>query len=293
LTQNFPLQALINTCHQAPYPSPNAHCQMTNVPQSMLNLIADEKNSSPAPSTRQERRPWNTKLPTPSSRKHQKPAPYRKNLTPLPSSLRPHCPASQKLRLWHPLVPRISQSSQISDKDLKHIEAVMAHAWEADTHTTYASGLLNYMVFCDKKNIPEKDRAPVSQLLLMSFVSTLAAAYSGATISNYVHGIRAWHILHGVPWRMEKMETDALLKATEKLTPPSSKCKKRCPYTINFMLAIWRNLDLNTPLGASVFACLTTCFFATGHVGEFMIQHLDIFNPNKHVSRARVHLDQD
>jgi len=89
------------------------------------------------------------------------------------------------------------------------------------------------------------------------------------------------------------MEMDALLKATEKLTPPSLKHKKRRPYTIDFMLAIRRNLDLNTPLGASVFACLTTCFFATGRVGEFTVQRLNIFDPNKHVSQAWVRLDQD
>ncbi|KIJ94560.1 hypothetical protein K443DRAFT_11998 [Laccaria amethystina LaAM-08-1] len=229
----------------------------------------------------------------PSPRKHQRPAPYRKNLTPLPSPLRLHCLASQRLCLWCPLVSHTSQSSQVSDEDLKCIEAVMVHAWEADTHTTYALGLLNYMVFCDKKSIAEKDRAPVSQLLLMSFISTPAAAYSGAAISNYVHGIRAWHILHGLPWKIDKMEMDALLKAIEKLTPPSSKRKKRHPYTIDFMLAIRCNLDLNTPLGASVFACLTTCFLATGHVGEFTVQRPDDFNPNKHVSRARVRLDQD
>ena len=82
------------------------------------------------------------------------------------------------------------------------------------------------MVFCDKKSIPEADRAPVSQLLLMSFISTLAAAYSGSAISNYVCGIRAWHLLHGIPWKIDKPELDTLLKAAEKLTPPSSKRKK-------------------------------------------------------------------
>ena len=36
----------------------------------------------------------------------------------------------------------------------------MAHAWELDTHTTHASGLLSFLVFCDKRSIPEKDRVP-------------------------------------------------------------------------------------------------------------------------------------
>lgn len=181
----------------------------------------------------------------------------------------------------------------MSDEDIKRIEDVLAYAWELDTHATYASGLLNFMVFCDQKNIPEKDRAPASQVLIMSFVSTLAAAYSGSAISNYVYGVRAWHLLHGVPWKIDKPELEALLKAAEKLTPSSSRRKKRRPYTIDFMLAIWNNLALDTPLGAAVFACLTTCFFATGRVGEFTVQKLDIFDPSIHVSKARVSYDQN
>ena len=100
-------------------------------------------------------------------------------------------------------------------------------------------------------------------------------------------------MLHRIPWKIQKPELEALLKAAEKLTPPSSRRKKRQPYMINFMLAIWRNMDPNTPLGASVLACLATCFFATGQVGEFMVQRLNGFNPNVHVSRNRVSYDQD
>ena len=59
------------------------------------------------------------------------------------------------------------------------------------------------------------------------------------------------------------------------------------------MLAIRRHLDLSTPLGASVFTCLMTCCFATGHVGEFTVQRLDGFNPNAHVSWAQVSFDQN
>ena len=198
--QNSPLQTLVSTSQQTSYPSP-ATCSLTmNVPQSMWSLIIGEKISSQAPlMARKEHHTWNMQLPTPSSKKPKRPAPYHKNLSPLPSPLCPHCPVGQRLRLWHPLIPHSSNSPQVSEDDLKHIEAVISHAWEPDTHTTYASGLLNYMVFCDKKSIPEADRAPVSQLLLMSFISTLAAAYSGSAISNYVYRIRAWHLLHGIP----------------------------------------------------------------------------------------------
>ncbi|KAF9521252.1 hypothetical protein CPB83DRAFT_733815, partial [Crepidotus variabilis] len=56
--------------------------------------------------------------------------------------------------------------------------------------------------FCDRKHLPEEQRAPVSQIVMASFIATIAGAYSGKSISNYVQGVRAWHILHGVEWKM-------------------------------------------------------------------------------------------
>lgn len=148
------------------------------------------------------------------------------------------------------------------------------------------------MVFCNKKSIPEEDRAPASHILLLSFVSTLTGAYSGSTISNYLYGVRAWHILHGVPWQVEKPEMEVMLKAAEKVTPPSSRRKKQHLYTIKFITTIRQQLDLSKPLDTSVFACLTTCFFRTGHVGEFTVPRLESFDAETHVSRAGVSHDQ-
>ena len=52
-------------------------------------------------------------------------------------------------------------------------------------------------------------------------------------------------------------------------------------------------MDLSTPLGASAFACLATCFFVTGRVGEFTVQRLDGFNPEFHVSKNQLSYDQN
>jgi len=93
-------------------------------------------------------------------------------------------------------------------------------------------------------------------------VASLAASYSGKTISNYFYGVRAWHILHGVPLRLEKAEMDVMLRAADKLTPDTSK-KLRRPYTPDFMEALHHHLDLSNPLDAAVYACLTTCFYAS------------------------------
>ena len=52
------------------------------------------------------------------------------------------------------------------------------------------------------------------------------------------------------------------------------------------------SLDLQKPLNTSIFTCLSTCFFATGWVGEFTIPKLDEFNPEAHVSKAGISYNQ-
>ena len=106
---------------------------------------------------------------------------------------------------------------------------------------------MNFHVYCDQKGVPEDQRAPASPVLIHAFISALAGTYSGSTIDNYVYGIRAWHLIHGVKWQMEVAELEALLRAAEKATPVSSRKKKRVPYTPDFILAVKRHLQLDKP----------------------------------------------
>ena len=62
---------------------------------------------------------------------------------------------------------------------------------------------------------------------------------------------------------------EAILRAADKLTPASSKWKKRQPYTPEFIMTIKAHLDMEKPLDAAVYACLTTCFYASVRLGEF------------------------
>lgn len=177
--------------------------------------------------------------------------------------------------------------------DLERIETILSQAWADNTLESYGSGLLVYHIFCDNKSIPEVQRAPASSIILSSFVAAMAGSYAGKTIANYLHGVRAWHILHGVPWHLNGPEVDTLLKAAEKLAPPSSKQKKRRPYTIEFILALRTHLDLNLPLDAAVYGCLTSTFYTAARVCEFTVRTLDSFDPAIHVKLSDVGKSQD
>jgi hypothetical protein len=101
--------------------------------------------------------------------------------------------------------------------------------------------------------------------------------------------------LHGLPWKVNLLEIDALLRGAKQLTLPSSKRKKCLPYTPDFMAALCHQLCLGQSFDAAVWACLTICFYAAAHVGELTILHLASFNPSCHVTPAnlRIELNKD
>ena len=169
----------------------------------------------------------------------------------------------------------------------------MSNAWAESTRESYSSGILVYHVFCDARNVPEELRAPANQATITSFIVSLAGSYSGSTISNYIHGIHAWHVLHGLEWRIHSLETDAALKGADRLAPPSSKRKKRQPYTTDFITMLRQQLKDEDPFDTAVFACLTTCFYAAARVGEFVVPRLDAFSPSSHVTSANLRVDRD
>ena len=111
----------------------------------------------------------------------------------------------------------------------------MANAWADSTQEPYGAGILVYHVFCDAKGVPEGLWAPTSQHIISPFVTSLAGSYFSSTIHNYIHGIQAWHILHGPEWRLNPLEMDAMLKGAEHLAPFLAKRKRRQPYTPEFI----------------------------------------------------------
>ena len=98
-----------------------------------------------------------------------------------------------------------------------------------------------------------------------------------------MYGIWAWHILHGVKWQMDIAELEALLRAAEKTAPPILKMKKRVPYTLESMLAVQGQLQLDLLCDAAVYSCLATTFYSVRCLGEFTVPNPRAFNGEVHV----------
>lgn len=224
--------------------------------------------------------------------------PYPADLVPVPSPLRPHVLARQRLRLWRPptsQLPPVASGSDdlLSPADVRRIEDVLSFAWAASTSETYGTGLLIFHVVCDRKQISEAERAPAHPAVVLAFLATVSGAYSGGTIRNYYYGLRAWHILHGCPWLLPHDVADSMLSAADRLSPPASRLGKRPPYTVDILLALRGQLSLLQPLDAAVWACLTSAFYAVARVGELTVRTLDGFDPTRHVKRSDVRTERD
>ena len=220
---------------------------------------------------------------------------YPTNLTPFLSELRPHCPARDRLCLWKPAFVRSSDNlnTEITDEDLDRLITVINTSWQPTTRETYGAGLLLFHVFCDSRLITEIHRCPADPLLMLTFISSCAGAYSGKTLANYFYAVRAWHTLHGAPWRMNAAEMKAALDGAAILAPPSSKRPKRAPLTISTITSLATKFNFSIPLDAAVFACLTTSFFSAARLGEFTLPSLKAFIPTHHVKPSDVRSNQD
>ena len=206
--------------------------------------LDDDAHSTQMPAAKQRKvvnaRPQQLPIPPAMTATNKGPAPYPQHLMPIPSHLCLHCLAKDKLWLWVPTNPtsRSADRSRISDAEHERVKDTMLHAWEEEMWVSYGAGLLMWHCFCNEKGVPKQGRAPATQALLSVFIVHLAMAYLGKTISGYMNGVWAWHILHGLPWALKKKEMDTMLRVAKKLTPNTSRRKKHCPYTSGFISAI-------------------------------------------------------
>ncbi|KAJ3911550.1 hypothetical protein F5877DRAFT_55219 [Lentinula edodes] len=219
--------------------------------------------------------------------------PYPANLTPLLSTLRPHVAARNRLVSWKPACKRTFEDAAgrpliLSDEFVDRVQQVLINGYADSTLETYASGLLAFHVFCDSRDIPEDQRAPCSSDLLNVWIATMAGNFAGASVKNYVHGLRAWHIIHGVEWNIDKASCDTIIHGAERLQPDRACRKKRVPFTPDHISKLLQDLDPTNPFDVACGACLTTSFYCAARVGELTVPNLNDFSPNVHVTPANV-----
>ncbi|KAF6749410.1 hypothetical protein DFP72DRAFT_818908 [Ephemerocybe angulata] len=202
------------------------------------------------------------------------------------SVLRPACPCEERFWRWTP-ARRESEAAPSMDT-----VKLLCSGYATSTLSTYSSGVAALHTFCDMRvpRVPELERAPLSESLLLEFIAACAGQYSGSTVANYVFGIEAWHNVHRVPWRIPKAVVSLALRAANNLAPPPN--APRPPVTIETMSAVLAHLDLSLPLDAAVWACMTTTYWSISRLGEFVLKSAAAVKEGHHVKRCDMDLDR-
>jgi hypothetical protein len=142
----------------------------------------------------------------------------------------------------------------------------MGVAWVPSTLETYGAGLQTYHIFCNQHNIPEVNHTPTSTALIQCFISSLAGGYVPSTIENSVTGVHAWHIMHGLEWKVNLVYTNLLLKAASAIVPLAQ--TPRALFELQLLERIKPHLNLSVLLDAAVWACALALFFGLARAGE-------------------------
>lgn len=106
----------------------------------------------------------------------------------------------------------------LNDHQLSCILDVIGTLWADKTKKSYGNDLLVFHIYCDFQHISKAHRCQISNTLLLSFLSSCASNYLGATLSNFTAGLRAWHVLHGHPWLIFPCKLHATLEGASRLS---------------------------------------------------------------------------
>ena len=119
----------------------------------------------------------------------------------------------------------------------------------------------------------------------------LIGGYSKSVVSNYMAGVRAWHLIHQLPWNMPGDYAVLLSRAAVKCAPVASLRRPREPYTIENLRMMAAKFNKEDPRNVAVWACTTSLFFGIGRTGELTVPthyRKPAFNPEKHPTPAQV-----
>ncbi|OBZ79905.1 hypothetical protein A0H81_00723 [Grifola frondosa] len=188
------------------------------------------------------------KTSSPRISNRRKPRKPKENNTILPSNLRPHVLARDRLARWStPFATefRRTSSSLLSLEASVTLYNVMLSSLDIKTQKNYGAGLLRFTQFCDGLSIPETLRMPAPEPLLAAFIAKWSGAVARTTIDNWLAGLSFWHAINGAPWQGNKM-----LRVT------------------------------------SVYAIACTAFWCCRRLGELVIPSPNTFDADKHVAKS-------
>ncbi|KAJ6510867.1 hypothetical protein C8R45DRAFT_1089004 [Mycena sanguinolenta] len=160
-------------------------------------------------------------------------------------------------------------SPQLSAGSKGRIQHALENTWADSTMMKYSSGLEAFHEFCDRENIPQRQRLPAGEELLCAFAAACTGEIAGGTARGAIAAIKAWHIIQDAQWN-GGIRLRYTLKGVENLTPDHSRRDQRPPVTRAMVDMLQNTLDLADPTDAAVYAAACCAFWGQIRPGEIL-----------------------
>ena len=168
---------------------------------------------------------------------------------------------------------------------LGRAQTVASRAWEMSTLNTYGAGLGRWAEWCDANEIPEEKRMPIDKTHLACFIADAAGSIGASGFSNWLSGLRAWHMYHNFPRCGDDEFVQLTLKGATKLAPGHSTRDPCPPVLIAHLDAVYDAMDFRNSYDAACWAVVCTAFWGLARLGEITVSSQKLVDPTRNVQR--------
>ncbi|KAE8240569.1 hypothetical protein A4X03_0g8485 [Tilletia caries] len=225
--------------------------------------------------------------------------PPPKGITAFPDSeealrqdLFPNVATHERLLSWRPgltaAAPLTLASGKLFPASVVHnqVRSALHASLEPSTRANYGSAIGVFLKFCFSADLLVQDIFPITQGLLLAFVSSAYGSKSDRTVRNHLSALKAWHEMWALPWTRYGL-VDRALQGVAKCAP--GKAALRPPIQVVDLSAVQLFLQPSTnPLHAAVWTCSLCAFWAVCRLGELTVPSPLLVNPARHVCRSHV-----
>jgi hypothetical protein len=201
-----------------------------------------------------------------------------------------HVPGDKCLIKWLARMPDITDTQgrliQLLPKVLMWVQEATFLSYKSNMHSTYGSGLLDYVTFLLRHGIPKGSWLPLSTSLARAWITDQVGEVGWLAMKNTIARVHAWEAINGFERQIPKKVLDALLRATDNFMP--IKRKPRVPLHAEVIERMHSLVDQLSTFDIVFFACLTTTFWCTSCLGEFTLQTQNSFNLQYHITPVQI-----
>lgn len=211
--------------------------------------------------------------------------------TSIPSSLdSTTSPSILRLLKPPPISTPLHAFTALSREETSRVRTAIWIATEDSTKKTYATGLGQYLQYCEEKRLDKEKQFPVSEARMADFLTYAIGKVSREYTRNWFQGVRWYHQYWGM--KFEYTESTPLIRSTinavKKTEPSSSKRAKRPPVTLELMRIIYENINHEDAKDVAIWACSAMCFAGLLRLGEAVVESEKKFNKDRHVRRDSI-----